>query len=75
MVSSLRNSVSGYVQHHLDAVSRTSDARASMCSRLAVVENASRILLEQGWTKEMIDDEATAMETGPNVTAVNFIRK
>jgi len=48
---------SGYVQHHLDSVSRTLDARAYLCGPLAMVESASRILLEQGWPEEMIHYE------------------
>jgi ferredoxin-NADP reductase len=48
---------SGYVQHHLDAVSRTPDARAYLCGPLAMVESASRILVEQGWPEEMIHYE------------------
>ncbi len=48
---------SGYVQHHLDAVSRTPDARAYLCGPFAMVESASRILVEQGWPQEMIHYE------------------
>ena len=48
---------SGYVQDHLDAISRTLDARAYLCGPLAMVETASRILLEQGWPEEMIHYE------------------
>jgi CDP-4-dehydro-6-deoxyglucose reductase len=48
---------SGYVQHHLDSVSHTLDARAYLCGPLAMVESARRILVEQGWPKEMIHYE------------------
>jgi len=48
---------SGYVQHHLDGVSRTLDAHAYLCGPLAMVESASRILVEQGWPEEMIHYE------------------
>ena len=48
---------SGYVQHHLDGISRTPDARAYLCGPLAMVESASRILVEQGWPQEMIHYE------------------
>lgn len=48
---------SGYVQDHLDAVSRTLDARAYLCGPLAMVETASRTLVEHGWPEEMIHFE------------------
>jgi len=48
---------SGYVQHHLDSVSRAHYARAYLCGPLAMVETASRKLLEQGWPEEMIHYE------------------
>jgi ferredoxin-NADP reductase len=48
---------SGYVQHHLKGVSRTPDARAYLCGPLAMVESASRILVEQGWPEETIHYE------------------
>jgi NAD(P)H-flavin reductase len=48
---------SGHVQHHLGSVSRTGDARAYLCGPLAMVEAASRILVEQGWPEEMIHYE------------------
>ena len=48
---------SGYVQHHLDGVSRPPDARAYLCGPLAMVETASRILVEHGWPKEMVHFE------------------
>lgn len=47
----------GYVQHHLDGVSRTLDAQAYLCGPLAMVETASRILCERGWPEEMIHYE------------------
>jgi ferredoxin-NADP reductase len=48
---------SGYVQHHLGAISPTRDARAYLCGPLAMVETASRILCERGWPEEMIHYE------------------
>ena len=48
---------SGYVQHHLDSLSRTPDAQAYLCGPPAMVETTSRILLEQGWPEEMIHYE------------------
>ncbi|HEX3094154.1 MAG TPA: FAD-binding oxidoreductase [Candidatus Angelobacter sp.] len=51
------NGACGYVQHHLGAVSRTRDTQAYLCGPLAMVETASRILVEQGWPEEMIHYE------------------
>ena len=48
---------SGHVQHHLGAIGPTLDARAYLCGPLAMVETASRILVEQGWPEEMIHYE------------------
>jgi CDP-4-dehydro-6-deoxyglucose reductase, E3 len=48
---------SGYVQHHLDSVSPTLDARAYLCGPLAMVKAASRMLCERGWPEEMIHYE------------------
>src|SRR5579859_311972 len=48
---------SGYVQHHLAAVPREGESRAYLCGPLAMVESASRILVEQGWPEEMIHYE------------------
>ena len=48
---------SGYVQHHLDAVSHTPDTQAYLCGPLAMVETASRMLVEHGWPEEMIHYE------------------
>lgn len=48
---------SGYVQHHLDSVPPTLDARAYVCGPLAMVKAASRMLRERGWPEEMIHYE------------------
>lgn len=48
---------SGYVQHHLDSVPPTLDARAYVCGPLAMVQAASRMLRERGWPEEMIHYE------------------
>ncbi len=48
---------SGYVQHHLDSIWTTRDARAYLCGPLAMVKAASRTLHERGWPEEMIHSE------------------
>ena len=48
---------SGYVQHHLDSVSPTPDARAYLCGPLAMVKAARQMLCERGWPEEMIHYE------------------
>jgi ferredoxin-NADP reductase len=41
----------------LTPFSRTLDTQAYLCGPLAMVETASRILIEQGWPEEMIHYE------------------